>query len=92
MGTMADVGLRECQDTATDTGETTLPPAVARPCPFCGEQPHATPWHGGERSKLMISCPGGTGDGDCDVVPSVTGQDWLEALARWNTRKPPGGE
>lgn len=70
------------------------PPKVepeALPCPFCGGRVLIEPWHGGKRTKVMLSCDNrsdATGpDGVvCEVGPCVTGETRAEALRRWNTR------
>lgn len=51
-------------------------------CPFCGGIPTVTPWHGGAKTKRMISC-----DNDaCEVQPLVTGHTRAAAARRWNQR------
>ena len=54
----------------------------ALPCPFCGDIPFIEPWHGGSENKRMIACHAD----DCDVAPSVTGDNRTEAIRIWNTR------
>ena len=59
--------------------------SVIKACPYCGEEPIIEPWHGGKPTKVMISCQN---EGNCDVLPSVTGETEQEALNKWNTRQP----
>ena len=54
----------------------------ALPCPFCGKQPFIEWWHGGGPRKQMIGCSAE----NCAASPSVTGEEYVEAVARWNTR------
>jgi hypothetical protein len=58
------------------------------PCPFCGGPATSQPWHGGEPTKVLISCDDG-GDVDCPVNPLVSGETPEEAAAKWNTRLDP---
>lgn len=57
-------------------------PPELLPCPFCGQPPTIEPWHGGPKSKRMISCE----NVYCDVSPQVTGNTARKAIERWNTR------
>lgn len=54
-----------------------------KPCPFCGERPKVEPWHGGPKTKRLISCD----NDDCAVSPGVTGDTARVAVIRWNTRQ-----
>jgi hypothetical protein len=56
--------------------------ATLLPCPFCGAPAESEPWHGGKKTKTMISC----GNEKCDVLPAVTGETPNEAALRWNRR------
>ena len=56
-------------------------------CPFCGRRPTIEPWHGGRKTKRMITCSAEYAD-ECPVAPSVTGETRKLALAAWNTRAP----
>lgn len=51
-------------------------------CPFCGASPEIQYWHGGGPNKRMISCA----NADCDVNPSVTGENERAAIAKWERR------
>lgn len=51
-------------------------------CPFCGASPQVEYWHGGGPNKRRIACD----NAECDVNPSVTGENLREAEARWNRR------
>lgn len=55
-------------------------------CPFCGRRPEFMTWHGGEPTKAMIGCTAQF-VGQCDVIPSVTGETWAEAKRSWNRRR-----
>ena len=69
------------------------------PCPFCGGKPNIEPWHGGEPTKKMVSCPGvyansvmgrcNNAEIICKVAPIVTGETKKEAIKNWNTRSQP---
>ena len=52
------------------------------PCPFCGSQPDVEPWHGGPRTKVMVSCV----DETCAVGPHCTGNTAAVATIKWNRR------
>lgn len=52
-------------------------------CPFCGQSPYITPWHGGKKTKRLIGCDSAW----CDVQPSVTGETEKEAMQSWNRRQ-----
>lgn len=56
--------------------------ASVRPCPFCGETPVITPWHGGKPTKMMIMCRSDT----CHPGPMVTGETLPAAVRHWNGR------
>lgn len=58
---------------------------LALPCPFCGGSPEIQPWHGGPRTKRLISCVNEA----CLVGPMVTGDTEKKAVAAWNTREQP---
>jgi hypothetical protein len=71
--------------TGREKGPAVLPRDVARPCPWCGQQPTIQYWHGGTPRKRMVTCP----DDDaapCEVQPSVTGRNRQVALGKWNNR------
>ena len=52
----------------------------AKRCPFCASLPTIQPWHGGAKTKTMVSCIG------CEVSPSVTGTTRAKAIQAWNFR------
>lgn len=52
-------------------------------CPFCGNAPTTTPWHGGGPLKSAVFCDNET----CDLQPMVTGLTLAKAVARWNKRE-----
>ena len=56
------------------------------PCPFCGHLPVIEPWHGGAKTKRLVSCD----NYECHVVPMVSGPTRGVAVAKWNTREPKG--
>lgn len=51
-------------------------------CPFCGESPSITPWHGGTSRKRAVQCC----NEKCFVAPMVTGPGKQIAIERWNLR------
>jgi hypothetical protein len=51
-------------------------------CPFCGSSPEIQYWHGGGPNKRMISCS----SEECEVCPSVTGENERAAIAKWERR------
>lgn len=53
-----------------------------KPCPFCGNNPEAVPWHGGGPRVTRVSCVGE----ECAVTPSTVGSTPREAVASWNRR------
>ena len=63
--------------------ETVLGVEEALPCPFCGSQPTIWPWHGGGPEKRLVECPD---NGQCPVLPSVSGDTRALALEAWNHR------
>lgn len=55
------------------------------PCPFCGAtptMPSCEPWHGGSKTKQLISCE----NDDCKVCPAVSGATAKKAAEYWNQR------
>ena len=52
------------------------------PCPFCGEQAEAQPWHGGGPQKTLVGCSSEF----CRVCPSVAASTKRKAIAEWNRR------
>ena len=54
-----------------------------KPCPFCGEVPQIEPWHGGAKTRRMISCS----NEFCRASPSVCENTRAKAKAAWNMRK-----
>lgn len=54
----------------------------AKPCPFCGQQPFMSYWHGGGPLKRMVFCDNSA----CVVSPQVSGSTKTRALNRWNWR------
>ena len=48
-------------------------------CPFCGITPNIQPWHGGKKTKRLISCD----NDNCQVQPAVTGETAAEAYKNW---------
>lgn len=52
-------------------------------CPFCGGVPTIIPWHGGRKTKKLISCGGDF----CTVYPGITGETRKLAVEAWNTRE-----
>lgn len=59
-----------------------MPKEQPLPCPFCGEAPEVTPWHGGAKTKRLVAC---TND-ICWPNPSVVGPTRAKAVERWNMR------
>ncbi len=58
--------------------------AELKPCPFCGQKPDIEPWHGGSKTKVMISCVNEL----CKVMPCCTGNTEGAATVKWNHRAP----
>lgn len=54
----------------------------ALPCPFCGAEAEAEPWHGGGLRKHHVSCSNEM----CAVGPGCCGATLLLAIAAWNGR------
>jgi hypothetical protein len=52
-------------------------------CPWCGEKPFIQKWHGGRKTKRLVSCE----NDDCPVQPMITGETKKEAIELWNDRK-----
>jgi hypothetical protein len=52
-------------------------------CPFCGVNPSVQHWHGGPKTKRMVSCENDEG---CYVMPSVSGPTRKGAIEAWNRR------
>lgn len=57
-------------------------PKYLMACPFCGGAPTIEPWHGGAKTKRMVSCVAE----DCHANPRVTGRTPKIARERWNRR------
>lgn len=57
-------------------------PVEPKPCPFCGEQPHVQPWHGGGPRKTAVCCDSDT----CYANVMVQGPTKQIAITRWNSR------
>lgn len=55
---------------------------VARPCPFCGAQPHIEPWHGGGPRKRLVGCS----NDYCPFSPGACESTRRRAIDQWNTR------
>lgn len=51
-------------------------------CPWCWCEPSIRPWHGGKRTKKMISCD----NEECAVSPRVSGETTKQAANNWNER------
>jgi hypothetical protein len=64
------------------TGRTTTKGHDLKDCPFCGSSPEIQYWHGGGPNKRMISCS----SEECEVCPSVTGENERAAIAKWERR------
>lgn len=58
---------------------------VAKPCPFCGENPGLARDLGPNRlNRFQVGCE----SDDCPVCPQTSGATLSEAWARWNKRAP----
>lgn len=55
---------------------------IVKRCPFCAAYPTIEPWHGGAKTKTMVSCSGNF----CHVRPGVTGATRAKAIRLWNFR------
>jgi hypothetical protein len=52
-------------------------------CPWCAAIPKIQAWHGGPKTKRLVSC-----DNDfCAVGPMVSGRTRAVAVALWNKRR-----
>ena len=61
---------------------TTIKRPYLETCPFCGQAPAFTKWHGGGPAKRMVACD----NDNCRVQPEVTGSTPQRAADNWNIR------
>ena len=55
---------------------------LLKSCPFCGSGAQIEYWHGGKKTKRMVSCS----NPYCSVGPQVCGETPQKAIEKWNQR------